>query len=40
MSFEQISSACRGGKKPEIEIHSIEDARRINADWRKHAGIE
>jgi len=40
MSFEQIDSAIRKGKKPEgIPINSIDEAREINLNWRKYVGI-
>jgi hypothetical protein len=40
MSFEQIDSACRHGKKREgIPIATAEDVHRIARDWRKYYGI-
>lgn len=40
MSFEQISSACRKGKRPAgIPIHSVEDVQRIAKEWRRYYGV-
>ena len=40
MSFEQIESACTGGKRPKgIPVKSGEDVMRVARNWRKHLGI-
>jgi hypothetical protein len=40
MSFEQINSAIREGKKPAgIPIESHEEAHEINRNWRQYVGI-
>ena len=40
MSFEQIISACRSGKKPDgIPISSPEDVYEIQRNWRQYAGL-
>ena len=40
MSFEQIESACRRGKKSKgIPVHSDEEVREIARNWRKYYGI-
>lgn len=40
MSWDQINSACRAGKRNDgIEINSIEDAIEIQKNWRAYAGL-
>lgn len=40
MSFEQIDSAMRGGKRPKgIPIESIEQAQDIARNWRRYWGL-
>ena len=40
MSWDQINSACRGGKpRGGIPVHTVEEVREIARNWRKYAGI-
>ena len=44
MTFEQIDSACRGGKRPKgVTAHSFEEAAELAKDmqenWRKYYGV-
>lgn len=39
MSFEQIDSACRRGRKEKLVVQSIEEAREINRNWREYYGL-
>jgi hypothetical protein len=44
MTFEQINSACRGGKPPKgvtagSFAEAVEIARDMKANWRKYYGV-